>query len=71
MTALIALCSVEPHVPETVFGKWFLQTSTWTVHVLDRALNDLERLIAMDIDPAMLAAAAQESDNLVTTKPYA
>src|SRR6218665_3514236 len=35
----------EPHVPETSFGKWFLQTETWTVHVLERALQDLERLI--------------------------
>lgn len=85
-------------MPETAFGKWFLQTSTWTIHVLDRSLNDLERLIperrtsypvvadvgcgwgrslnklnerfqpqrliAMDIDPAMLAAAAQENGNL-------
>lgn len=33
------------HVPETAFGKWFLQTHTWTVHVLERALRDLERLI--------------------------
>jgi len=85
----------EPHVPETAFGKWFLRTDTWTVHVLDRALNDLEqlmglpkrsfpvvadvgcgfgrslprlhqrfaptRLIAMDIDPEMLAASANET----------
>jgi ubiquinone/menaquinone biosynthesis C-methylase UbiE len=35
----------EPHVPETAFGKWFLRTNTWTVHVLDRAINDLVRLI--------------------------
>jgi ubiquinone/menaquinone biosynthesis C-methylase UbiE len=34
-----------PHVPETAFGKWFLHTDTWTVHVLERALCDLERLI--------------------------
>jgi ubiquinone/menaquinone biosynthesis C-methylase UbiE len=33
------------HVPETGFGKWFLQTNTWTVHVLERALADLDRLI--------------------------
>ena len=33
------------HVPETAFGKWFLNTETWTVHVLERALRDLERLI--------------------------
>jgi ubiquinone/menaquinone biosynthesis C-methylase UbiE len=34
-----------PHVPETEFGKWFLRTETWTVHVLERALQDLDRLI--------------------------
>lgn len=37
--------NLEPHVPETEFGKWFLKTDTWTVHVLDRALKDLNRLI--------------------------
>ena len=36
----------DPHVPETAFGKWFLRTNTWTVHVLDRAMNDLARLMA-------------------------
>jgi ubiquinone/menaquinone biosynthesis C-methylase UbiE len=36
---------VDPHVPETAFGKWFLQTETWTVHVLERAIADLVRLI--------------------------
>jgi len=35
----------DPHVPETEFGKWFLRTETWTVHVLERALQDLERLL--------------------------
>jgi ubiquinone/menaquinone biosynthesis C-methylase UbiE len=33
------------HVPETRFGVWFLNTETWAVHVLRRAVNDLERLI--------------------------
>ncbi len=33
------------HVPETRFGIWFLGTGTWAKHVLERALNDLERLI--------------------------
>src|SRR5437899_2114647 len=33
------------YVPETRFGIWFLRTETWTKHVLERALNDLERLI--------------------------
>jgi ubiquinone/menaquinone biosynthesis C-methylase UbiE len=32
-------------VPETRFGKWFLRTQTWEVHVLERALADLARLI--------------------------
>jgi SAM-dependent methyltransferase len=36
---------LEPHVPETAFGKWFLQTETWVYEVLDVAINDLERLI--------------------------
>ncbi|WP_296358242.1 class I SAM-dependent methyltransferase [Ramlibacter sp.] len=34
-----------PHVPETRFGKWFLRTGTWELHVLERALADLDRLI--------------------------
>ena len=34
-----------PHVEETRFGKWFLQTETWRVHVLERAMSDLVRLI--------------------------
>jgi ubiquinone/menaquinone biosynthesis C-methylase UbiE len=37
--------SGDPHVPETAFGKWFLRTETWTVHVLERALADLQRLM--------------------------
>lgn len=37
---------LTPHVPESRFGVWFLGTDTWAVHVLDRALHDLERLIA-------------------------
>ena len=37
--------SSDPHVPETAFGKWFLRTETWTVHVLERALLDLERML--------------------------
>jgi ubiquinone/menaquinone biosynthesis C-methylase UbiE len=97
MNAPIPLESPElpPHVPETAFGIWFLQTPTWTVHVLERAFKDLERLIpqrlpsypvvadvgcgwgrslsklqqrfapqrliGMDIDAAMLKAAAGEA----------
>ena len=33
------------HVAETRFGMWFLNTPTWIVHVLTRAVKDLERLI--------------------------
>jgi ubiquinone/menaquinone biosynthesis C-methylase UbiE len=33
------------HVPETRFGKWFLKTETWRVHVLERAMADLVRLM--------------------------
>lgn len=35
----------DAHVPETKFGMWFLGTETWTRHVLERAIVDLERLI--------------------------
>jgi ubiquinone/menaquinone biosynthesis C-methylase UbiE len=31
-------------VPETRFGVWFLSTATWRVHVLGRALADLQRM---------------------------
>jgi ubiquinone/menaquinone biosynthesis C-methylase UbiE len=34
-----------PYVEETRFGKWFLKTETWRVHVLERAIVDLLRLI--------------------------
>jgi ubiquinone/menaquinone biosynthesis C-methylase UbiE len=37
--------TLEPHVPETAFGKWFLQTETWVYEVLEVAMKDLERLI--------------------------
>ena len=37
--------SIAVHVPETRFGKWFLKTETWRVHVLERAMADLVRLI--------------------------
>lgn len=33
------------YVPESPFGIWFLGTRTWARHVLERALNDLQRLI--------------------------
>jgi ubiquinone/menaquinone biosynthesis C-methylase UbiE len=33
------------YVEETSFGNWFLGTETWAVHVLERAVADLERLI--------------------------
>ncbi len=35
----------EAHVPETLFGKWFLRSKTWTDRVLEVALNDLTPLI--------------------------
>lgn len=34
------------HVPESQFGLWFLSTEIWATHVLERAIRDLERLIA-------------------------
>jgi ubiquinone/menaquinone biosynthesis C-methylase UbiE len=36
---------LEPHVPETAFGKWFLRTETWVYEVLEVAISDLDRLI--------------------------
>lgn len=43
--AVIQCAAMEEHVPETAFGKWFLRTPTWTHHVLERALLDLDPLI--------------------------
>jgi ubiquinone/menaquinone biosynthesis C-methylase UbiE len=40
-----AQLSPAPHIPETRFGKWFLKTDTWRIHVLERAIADLVRLI--------------------------
>lgn len=37
--------ALEPHVPETAFGKWFLRTETWVYEVLEVAIRDLDRLI--------------------------
>jgi ubiquinone/menaquinone biosynthesis C-methylase UbiE len=39
------LAPLRDHVPESRFGVWFLGTETWAKHVLERALDDLERLI--------------------------
>jgi ubiquinone/menaquinone biosynthesis C-methylase UbiE len=47
---------LDPHVPETAFGKWFLQTETWTVHVLDRAIADLVNLIPQRSDSYAVVA---------------
>jgi ubiquinone/menaquinone biosynthesis C-methylase UbiE len=33
------------YVRESSFGVWFLGTDTWATHVLERAIDDLERLI--------------------------
>ena len=35
----------SPFVEETRFGNWFLKSDTWKVHVLRRALDDLQRLL--------------------------
>ncbi len=37
--------SIPDVVPESSFGVWFLGTETWSIHVLKRAIVDLERLI--------------------------
>lgn len=50
MQAPLIIKSPQPlqHVEETRFGLWFLQTETWTRHVLERALKDLTRLLAAE-----------------------
>ncbi len=40
-----ATSAVDAFVEETGFGNWFLRTMTWKVHVLNRALNDLQTLL--------------------------
>jgi ubiquinone/menaquinone biosynthesis C-methylase UbiE len=38
-----------PFVEETRFGNWFLQSNTWKISVLCRALDDLQRLMPKGI----------------------
>ena len=45
MSTQTILRAPVPYVEETRFGKWFLTTETWRVHVLERAMADLVRLI--------------------------
>ena len=40
-----AAAVADPYVHETAFGKWFLRTETWTVHVLERAIKDLQAML--------------------------
>ena len=42
---MLLVREADAHVPETKIGTWFLGTGTWTRHVLERAIADLERLI--------------------------
>jgi ubiquinone/menaquinone biosynthesis C-methylase UbiE len=44
-TQMNATSRTEAFVEETNFGNWFLKSSTWKVHVLRRALNDLQPMI--------------------------
>lgn len=39
-----------PFVEESRFGNWFLQTETWRLRVLCRALDDLQRLMPAGIN---------------------
>lgn len=41
MTSMIS----SPFVEETRFGNWFLKSGTWKIHVLRRALDDLQGLL--------------------------
>lgn len=36
---------LQAFVEETGFGNWFLKSNTWRVHVLKRALSDLQRFV--------------------------
>lgn len=36
-------------IEETRFGNWFINTATWKVHVLRRALNDLQRMMPKEV----------------------
>lgn len=37
--------TTDLHVPETHFGRWFLNTTIWAQYVLEPAIKELERLI--------------------------
>jgi len=37
------------HIDESRFGVWFLGTETWAVHVLARAIKDLQRLLPPNV----------------------
>ena len=52
-----ALPSHEAFVAESLFGNWFLRTHTWRIHVLCRALDDLQR-----ITPAPVTSGARILD---------
>jgi ubiquinone/menaquinone biosynthesis C-methylase UbiE len=58
MTSASTLPANSLHVPESEFGKWFLGTETWKIHVLERALGDLERLMPdrRQLSPVILDA---------------
>jgi ubiquinone/menaquinone biosynthesis C-methylase UbiE len=36
---------IDAFVEETSFGNWFLESDTWKIHVLQRALDDLQAMI--------------------------
>src|SRR5262252_5699219 len=62
-----SLAPLRDHVPESRFGVWFLGTEIWAKHVLERALDDherlgAERLIGVDIDRSLLATAAADGE---------
>lgn len=40
-----ATSHIDAFVEETSFGNWFLKSDTWKIHVLRRALNDLQPMI--------------------------
>ena len=59
----------QKFVPETHIADWFLRTHTWNIHVLRRALNDLQRFMPQQITfPIILdigSGCGQSFDHLV------
>jgi len=67
------ILSVSDHVPETRFGIWFLNTNTWKLHVISRALEDLDRLIGAERpnDPVIVDIGCGFGHSLLMLREWA